>query len=72
MSNLIARAEKEVFLATNFWQTSDASTFITNGLRELSRRAGERGCKVTVKIIYDRGNAKQARETPSFAVCCEA
>ncbi|KAA6406800.1 MAG: hypothetical protein FRX48_09524 [Lasallia pustulata] len=59
MSNCIARAEKEVFLATNYWKASDASTLITNSLKELSRRAGERGEKAVVKIIYDRGNAKQ-------------
>ncbi len=59
MSNCIARAEKEVFLATNYWQSSDASTLITNALKELSRRAGERGEKAIVKIMYDRGNAKQ-------------
>ena len=59
MSNCIARAEKEVFLATNFWKASDASTLITNGLRELSRRAGEREAKAVVKIMYDRGSAKQ-------------
>jgi phosphatidylserine/phosphatidylglycerophosphate/cardiolipin synthase-like enzyme len=59
MSNCIVRAEKEVFLATNYWQASNASTLITNALRELSRRAGERGQKVVVKIIYDRGNPKQ-------------
>ena len=69
MSNLIARAEKEVFLATNFWQASDASTIIANGLRELSRRAGERGCKVTAKIIYDRGDVKQVRETQYPPIC---
>ena len=59
MSNCIARAQKEVFLATNYWQSSDASTLITNALKELSRRAGERGEKAIVKIIYDRGKAKQ-------------
>ena len=46
-------------LATNYWQSSDASTLITNALKELSRRAGGRGEKAVVKIMYDRGNAKQ-------------
>jgi hypothetical protein len=59
MANCIARAEKEVFLATNYWIYSDASTLITNGLKELSRRAGERGEKVVVKILYDRGDPRQ-------------
>ncbi|KAH8156806.1 hypothetical protein CIB48_g11443 [Xylaria polymorpha] len=49
----------EVFLATNFWQNSVASRFITNAIRELSRRAQARGTRVIMKIIYDRGNPKQ-------------
>lgn len=67
MSNVIARAEKEVFLATNYWQNSVASKYITNALRELDRRAGERGQKVVVKIIYDRGSPKQLFE-PHYLV----
>ena len=59
MSNCIARAEKEVFLATNYWMNSDASKLITDSFRELSRRAGERGEKAVVKLMYDRGNPKQ-------------
>ncbi|BCR89608.1 IQ calmodulin-binding motif protein [Aspergillus chevalieri] len=59
MANCIARAETEVFLATNFWIHSDASTLITNSFRELSRRAGKRGTKVVVKMIYDRGDPRQ-------------
>ncbi|KAL2823875.1 hypothetical protein BDW59DRAFT_180433 [Aspergillus cavernicola] len=59
MANCIVRAEKEVVLATNYWIHSNASTIITNALRELSRRAGERGEKVVVKVIYDRGDPRQ-------------
>lgn len=59
MSNCIVRAEREVYLATNFWQASDPARLITNAFKELSRRAGERGNKVVIKVIYDRGNAKQ-------------
>ena len=59
MSNLIVRAEKEVFLATNYWKYSDASTFITNAMKELSRRAGERGQRIVFKLIYDRGSPNQ-------------
>ncbi|KAH7093761.1 phospholipase D active site motif protein [Paraphoma chrysanthemicola] len=59
MSNLIVRAEYEVFLATNFWIKSDASRLITDALLELSKRAGSRNQRVTVKIMYDRGNVKQ-------------
>ncbi|KAB8235569.1 IQ calmodulin-binding motif protein [Aspergillus alliaceus] len=60
MANCIARAETEVFLGTNFWIHSDASTLVTNAFRELSKRAGERGTKVVVKMIYDRGDPRQA------------
>lgn len=59
MSNCIARAENEVFLATNYWKASEAATLITKSLRELSKRMGERGQKAVVKIMYDRGNPKQ-------------
>lgn len=38
---------------------SDASRLITDSLKELSKRAGARGERAVVKIIYDRGNAKQ-------------
>jgi len=59
MSNLIVRAEREVFLATNYWMDSDASRLITDALRELSKRSQARGQKAVVKILYDRGNLKQ-------------
>lgn len=59
MSNLIVRAEREVFLATNFWIASDASRLITDAFLELSKRAGQRGQRVVVKVMYDRGNIKQ-------------
>lgn len=39
---------------------SDASTLITDAMRELSKRAGQRGEKIIMKIMYDRGNPKQA------------
>lgn len=56
---MIARAEREVYLATNFWMQSEPSRLITNALRELSRKAVATKRTVVVKIIYDRGNAKQ-------------
>ncbi|KAI0515322.1 hypothetical protein F5B22DRAFT_608017 [Xylaria bambusicola] len=59
MSNLIIRAQEEVFLATNFWQNGTASRYITNAIRELSRRAQARGTHVIMKILYDRGNPRQ-------------
>ncbi|KAJ3016279.1 hypothetical protein HKX48_004126 [Thoreauomyces humboldtii] len=60
MANLIVRAETEIYLATNYWLFSDSSTMITNAIRELDRRAGKRGQKVVLKIIYDRGTPSQA------------
>jgi hypothetical protein len=59
MSNLIARAEHEVFIATNFWMISDPSRLITAGLVELSKRAGETQRRPVVKVMYDRGSVKQ-------------
>ncbi|KAJ6488552.1 hypothetical protein C8R47DRAFT_483886 [Mycena vitilis] len=59
MSNLIVRADKEVILATNYWQNSVASKFITDAMKELSRRAGERGTRIVMKIEYDRGAPRQ-------------
>lgn len=67
MSNLIVRAEKEVILATNYWQNSVASTFITNAMKELSARAGKRGERIVMKIIYDRGSMKQVLQ-PHYLV----
>ncbi|KAM0810542.1 hypothetical protein AB5N19_10891 [Seiridium cardinale] len=67
MSNLIVRADKEVFLATNFWQNGAASKYITNAMKELSRRAGERGTRIVMKVLYDRGSPKQLLE-PHYIV----
>lgn len=66
MANCIVRAEREVFLATNYWANSTASQFITDAMLELSRRAGERGTKVVFKLIYDRGSPKQLVEPHYF------
>ena len=65
MSNVIARAEHEVFLATNFWMHSEPTKLITQGLRELSKKAVASNRKVVVKIMYDRGNPKQVSEMGS-------
>jgi phosphatidylserine/phosphatidylglycerophosphate/cardiolipin synthase-like enzyme len=67
MSNCIVRAEREVYLATNYWQDSVASKFLTDAIRELDRRAGKRGTKIVFKIIYDRGSPKQLIE-PHYIV----
>jgi hypothetical protein len=60
MSNVIARAEEEVYLATNFWMHSEPTMLITNAIRELSKKAVAMNRRIVVKIIYDRGSAKQA------------
>lgn len=67
MSNLIVKAEKEVILATNYWQNSAASKYITDAMKEASRRAGKRGDKIVMKILYDRGSPKQLFE-PHYIV----
>ncbi|MCJ1324750.1 hypothetical protein MMC10_001412 [Thelotrema lepadinum] len=59
MSNVIVRARKEVLFATCSWSPSDAQKLVSDALRELSRRAGARGERVVVKIIYDKASAKQ-------------
>jgi len=59
LANCIVRAEHEIFLGTNFWIHSDAATLVTNAIRELSKRAGERGRKVIMKMMYDRGDPRQ-------------
>ncbi|EEH35897.2 phospholipase D Active site motif protein [Paracoccidioides lutzii Pb01] len=66
MANCIVRAEKEVFLATNYWIFSRCSTIITDALREISVRAGKRGTKVVVKIMYDRAQLKQIFKSRLF------
>lgn len=35
---------------------SESNKPVTNAFRELNKRAGERGKKVVVKVLYDRGN----------------
>ncbi len=61
MSNLIVRAESDVFFATNYWQNSVASSIITNAMRELSARCAIQNPprKIIMKIVYDRGSLKQ-------------
>ena len=60
VSNLIARAEKEVFFVTCTWAPSVAQRLVTNALLELSARAEKRKQRVVVKIMFDQvglGNA---------------
>ncbi|KAL6823459.1 hypothetical protein V8C40DRAFT_280133 [Trichoderma camerunense] len=60
VSNVIARAEKEVFFITCNWSPSVAQRLIKNALIELSRRAGERNQRVVVKLMYDKATAASA------------
>jgi hypothetical protein len=60
-ANLIVRAETEIILATNYWELSQSSGVIADSLRELSESVEARGGeKVVMKLMYDRGNLKQA------------
>lgn len=52
-SNLIARAEREVFFISCSWAPSVAQRLIRNAIVELSRRAVARGQRVTVNVMYD-------------------
>ncbi|WWC69916.1 uncharacterized protein I206_103860 [Kwoniella pini CBS 10737] len=58
--DVIVRAEKEVFLATNYWQPSNSVNTISGALRDLSARTLKAGKeRVIVKIMYDRGSWEQ-------------
>ncbi|EAA27811.2 phospholipase D/nuclease [Neurospora crassa] len=71
MANLIYRAKHEIFLATNYWQSSVASTYLTNAIRDLNRRLASEAHlssgvesqpqknKIFLKVLYDRGTPKQ-------------
>ena len=59
MSNLIVRAEREVILITCSWSPSVAQALIRDALKELSVRAGRRGQRVTVKLMYDKAGPAQ-------------
>ena len=60
VSNLIVRAEREVFFITCSWSPSVAQRLIKDALIELSKRAGQRGQRVVVKMMYDKAAAKNA------------
>jgi phosphatidylserine/phosphatidylglycerophosphate/cardiolipin synthase-like enzyme len=59
-SNMIVRAEREVFFITCSWSPSVAQRLVKDALIELSRRAGERGQRVVVKMMYDKAAAANA------------
>ncbi|KAF4445491.1 hypothetical protein F53441_10786 [Fusarium austroafricanum] len=60
VSNLIVRAEKEVFYVTCSWAPSVAQALIKTSLIELSKRAGNRGTRVVAKIMYDKPGPSNA------------
>ncbi|KIJ47284.1 hypothetical protein M422DRAFT_118388, partial [Sphaerobolus stellatus SS14] len=57
--NLIANAQTEVMIATNYWETSFSSSLVHQALIELSQKHEGKEKKPVVKLIYDRGNPKQ-------------
>jgi phosphatidylserine/phosphatidylglycerophosphate/cardiolipin synthase-like enzyme len=60
-AELIVRAETEIILATNYWEDSASSSVMADALRKLSKRVEARnGAKVVMKLMYDRGNIRQA------------
>lgn len=63
----IVRAEKEVVLATNYWQPSNSVNTISSALMKLSKLVGdeERG-RIVVKIMWDRGSFSQFIDNHPF------
>lgn len=62
-ADVIANAQHEVFIATNYWENSHSSRLVSDALRALSKRGIEEQRsdedKIVVKVIYDRGTASQ-------------
>ncbi|KAL5533428.1 hypothetical protein ACEPAF_5204 [Sanghuangporus sanghuang] len=62
-ADLIANAQHEVFIATNYLENSHSSQLVSDALRALSRRGVEEKRsdeqKIVVKIVYDRGTVSQ-------------
>lgn len=60
-AELIVRADAEIILATNYWEISASSSVLADALLKLSKRVEARnGAKVVMKLMYDRGNLRQA------------
>ncbi|CAG9984914.1 unnamed protein product [Clonostachys byssicola] len=53
-ANLIRKARKEVFFITCTWKASIAQRLIRDALVDLSKRAGLRGERVMVRIMFDQ------------------
>ena len=57
----IVHAEKEVLLATNFWEKSGSVNVIGKALRNLSKRAGRENRQVIVKLMIDHPTVENIR-----------
>lgn len=55
-AQMIMEARREVFFVTCVWSPSKAQQAIKDALIELSKRAGKRGEKVAVRVIYDQAS----------------
>lgn len=64
----IIRAEKEVVLATNYWQPSNSVNKISSALIDLSQllETREQKEKIVVKIMWDRGQFSQLIDNHAF------
>lgn len=63
----IVRAEREVVLATNYWQPSNSVNKISSALMDLSKLVGEQKReKIVVKIMWDRGQFSQLIDNHPF------
>ena len=59
-ADLIVRARSEVFIATNYWESSNSARIVSDSILELSKRVMKsKREKVVVKLMYDRGSPKQ-------------
>lgn len=61
-SNLIVRAESEVFFVTCNWRPSVAQRLVHNAILELSKRASAKGKRVAFKLIYAGAGVDKIRE----------
>ena len=62
----IVHAEREVLLATNFWEKSASVNVIGKALRDLSKRAGRENRHVIVKLMIDHPTKENLRHFHSI------
>lgn len=62
-SNLIARAEKDVFFITCVWSPSIAQRLICEALKELSNRSLANNRRVSVHIMYDAAGIANLKDS---------